>query len=110
MVIRPTERWRESPEYPPREFIAQVDDALGLFESELAALAGLTDAEVVDVVERAVRALNHIDQEFGPVISTIEREDLGDYFDDVLVEAGIDVRALEARLGVHGITDRWRDW
>ncbi|MEU8231042.1 hypothetical protein AB0C12_15720 [Actinoplanes sp. NPDC048967] len=56
-------------------------------------------------------ALNAIDERQA-VIETGEREELGEYLDAVLTEAGVDVTALTAGRSPHRseLTDAWRDW
>jgi hypothetical protein len=62
-------------------------------------------------VKQVVLALNAIDEGY-EAIETEEREELCEYIDAVLAEAGIDVAALAVRDGVqpHAVTDRWREW
>lgn len=69
------------------------------------------DDDVFAVVERIVLALNALDKAHGR-IETGEREELCEYIDGALGEAGVDVRALTDRRGIgrHELTDSWRDW
>lgn len=105
---------------PERAFMARhyrvpmldaTDAVLGAFEDEAAAPAGPSDERVLDAIERVVRGLNAVDEEFG-AYETVEREELCEYVDAVLGEHGTDVAAFAERngLGRHEITDRWRDW
>jgi hypothetical protein len=55
-------------------------------------------------------ALNDIDLAFGQHIETMTREELSEYIEDVLADAGIDVTALLERGGVDEAAGRWRDW
>jgi hypothetical protein len=57
-------------------------------------------------------ALNAIDEEHGSRIETGEREELCEYIDDVLTDAGIDVGGLTARRDIDRaeLTDEWREW
>jgi hypothetical protein len=41
---------------------------------------------------------------------TITREELSEYIEDVLADAGIDVEALLQRRGVNEAAGEWRDW
>ena len=67
--------------------------------------------EVVASVVRVVMALNAINEEHER-IETDEREELCRYIDDVLTDAGIDVKALTARRDAARaeLTDGWREW
>ena len=83
------------------QLIAGTDAVLAAFEAELGALAAPSDRDVLDVVRRAVLALNRVNYRVGDAgligIETEERNELGRYFDDSLAESGIDVAALAAR-------------
>ncbi|SBT40733.1 hypothetical protein [Micromonospora auratinigra] len=117
----------------PEAFIAAVDTALDAYEADVRSLShtegvarsgpetlpGMpplpmpspSDNEVVASVERLVMALNAINEERGR-IETDEREELCQYIDDVLTDAGIDVEALTARRDIARteLTDEWREW
>jgi molybdate-binding protein len=56
-----------------------------------------------------VVALNEAD---GGEIETTTREDLCEYIDEALTDAGVDVEALTRRRGLDSseLTDEWRDW
>lgn len=95
--------------FPP-EFVAAVDTALATYEQEIAGLNPSTDGAVWVAVERVVLALNGVDLDFGQHIETITREELSEYIEEVLTEAGIDVEALLARRGVDEAAGEWRDW
>ncbi len=87
-----------------------------------AALPGLSmssarlDADLLDVVQRLVLALNAINEQqerAGLIgVETGEREELCDYINASLEESGVDLVALEARNGIDRgeIAGRWRDW
>lgn len=100
----------------PESLRVSTDAALAAFENELHALVSPSDAEVFGVVQRLVLALNEITKQHeraGKIgYETGEREELCDYVDASLEEAGIDVKALAARHGLsqYQITDRWRRW
>lgn len=87
----------------PESLIADMDAALSVFEAELHALKSRTDVEILAVVKRLVLALNRINDQHQRAgyagYETEEREQLCDYITGVLEESGIDVRALEARIG-----------
>jgi|SRR6185369_17833289 hypothetical protein len=70
-----------------------------------------SDDKVFASVERVVTVLNAINEEHGG-IETGERDELCQYIDDVLTDAGIDVAVLSSRHDVerHELTDEWRDW
>jgi len=95
---------------------ADTDAALNTFEAELGALNHPPDADVLRVAERLVVGLNQVNGTHvnaGLVgYETEEREQLCDYIEASLEEAGIQVRALEARNGMSQgeLVDRWRDW
>lgn len=117
----------------PDAFIAAVDTALDAYEADIRSLSraesvtqpgpetlpGMppmpmpspSDDEVVASVVRVVMALNAINEEHER-IETDEREELCRYIDDVLTDAGIDVKALTARRDVARaeLTDGWREW
>jgi hypothetical protein len=136
MAIRPNETWQQqvdeqaaglasgslSPddayaaELWPESLRTQTDTALAAFEDELRALKSGSDEEVLGVIERAVLALNkinegHVDEGLTGY-ETGEREQLCAYIDASLAEAGVDVEALEQRNGIdHGdIAGQWREW
>jgi hypothetical protein len=131
MMERPTVRWRNriaqqdaevaagtlAPEkayaaqlWPPA-FTAAVDDVLIGYERDVAAVDTTSDEAVWATVETVVVGLNEADEQFG-AIETGEREELAEYIDAVLTNAGVDVTALTARSGRDRgeLTDSWRDW
>lgn len=116
MTIRPTQNWRTDTQLSIRRSTAlldRIDDALQAFETELTALDHTpSDEQVFEVIEHVVLALNVLDTEHGADFDTIDREELCEYIDESLIEAGIDVEALAARRGIDpaAITDQWRDW
>jgi len=95
--------------FPPA-FVAAVDAALAAYEREIAGLDPRTDEAVWAAVERVVVALNDIDEASGQHIETMTREELSEYIEDVLADAGIDVEALLERRGVDEAAGEWRDW
>ncbi|MEV4513901.1 hypothetical protein AB0K00_33705 [Dactylosporangium sp. NPDC049525] len=95
--------------FPPA-FVAAVDVALEAYELEVASLDPPTDEAVWAAVERVVLALNDIDADHGHPIETISREELSEYIEDVLTDAGIDLEALLQRRGVDEAAGEWRDW
>ena len=97
-------------EYYTDAFITAVDDALGAYEREVAALENPSDEQVWAAVQRVVEGLNDAEEEGS--IDTIDREDLCEYVDAVLVKAGVDVDALARRRGLerNELTDTWREW
>ncbi|MFG2039062.1 hypothetical protein [Dactylosporangium sp. NPDC048998] len=95
--------------FPPA-FVAAVDGALEAYEQEITSLDPPTDEAVWGAVERVVIALNGVDMDFGQHIETMTREELSEYIEDVLADAGIDVGALLERRGVDEAAGEWRDW
>jgi hypothetical protein len=93
----------------PADFVAKVDSAFARYEQDIASLAPDDDAAAWAAVERVVLALNAADS---GVIETITREELCEYIDDALAEAGVDVEGLIRRRGpdTGGLADGWRDW
>ncbi|MFG3579077.1 hypothetical protein [Micromonospora chersina] len=132
MITRPTEEWgrevqdqkgriaagtlAEQDAYAlklwPEAFLAAVDTALDAYEADVRSFSSPSDDEVFASVERVVVALNSVDEEHGRRIETGEREELCEYIDDVLTDAGIDVDGLTSRRDIDRaeLTDEWRDW
>ncbi|GAA2672583.1 hypothetical protein [Actinoplanes palleronii] len=95
--------------FPPA-FVAAVDSALQTYEDEIANLDPPTDDAAWPAVERVVVALNGVDTAFEQHIETMTREELTEYIEEVLADAGIDVKALLERRGVQEAAGEWRDW
>lgn len=136
MVARPSDKWQKEVEEqaaalakgtlsPDRAYAATLwpeslrvstGAALAAFEHELRALSSPSDADVFGLVQRLVSALNEITEQHersGKTgYETGEHEELCQYIDMSLEEAGIDVKALAARHGLseYEITDQWRRW
>lgn len=90
-----------------------TDELLAAFEADVAALREPSDAQAMATVEHVVLALNEANHDLGGgAYETGEREQLCDYIDQTLTEAGIDIAALTSRLGIGigEITDEWRMW
>lgn len=111
----------------PESLLQATDTVLDSFEADVRALpapepgdstdgAGATDATdkaVFAAIERVVLQLNAVNEEHGGGgYETGEREELCEFIDRTLVDAGIDIYALAGRrgVGVHELTDEWRDW
>ncbi|MEU4476750.1 hypothetical protein AB0F68_01580 [Micromonospora sp. NPDC023966] len=96
----------------PEAFIAAVDTALDAYEADVRSFSSPPDDKVFASVKRVVMALNAIDEEHGSRIETGEREELCEYIDDVLTDAGIDADGLTSRRNIDRaeLTDEWRDW
>ena len=131
MIERPTRGWRRevatqeaavaaggldpaeayAAELWPADFTAAVDAVLDAYEHDAAALDPTEDEAVWAAVERVVLGLNAADERHG-AIETGEREELAEYLDAVLTDAGVNVDALTARRGLSRaeLTDSWRDW
>jgi hypothetical protein len=105
----PDDAYSEGPWTPA--FLDAADAALEAYEAEVAALREPSDEEVLAAVERVMLALNAA-EEHGHAIDTIDREELCEYIDDVLVRAGIDTDALAERhdLEPGDLGGQWRDW
>lgn len=131
MINRPTESWRRevseqaaavaagtlsaddayADELWPSDFVAAVDVALDSYEAAVRSFRSPSDDDIFRAVQHVVVALNDINEEH-EAIETGEREELCEYIDAVLTEAGIDVQALTSRRGIDRaeLTDLWRDW
>ena len=97
----------------PESLLTGTDQALAAFEQEVQALAPSSDSDVLQAVQLVMLALNAVNNDHdGAAYETDEREMLCAYIDETLVEAGVDVRALELRQGLkpQTIGDKWRDW
>jgi hypothetical protein len=97
----------------PEGLLVATDAVLDAYEAELPRLVEADDAQILDVVERVVLALNAVNEAHdGSAFETDEREELCDYIDESLSEHGVDVVALTTRhgLGRYQLTDRWRKW
>ncbi|WP_155375068.1 hypothetical protein [Catellatospora vulcania] len=133
MADRPSQHWRENVAAeaaevargvlgPDDAFAAQLfpvslldatDAVLSRFEVEVGRVTEPTDDDVMDMVRRVVLDLNRVNDDHGGAgYETGEREQLCDYIDAVLGEAGIDVPALAERRGINRweLTDDWREW
>jgi hypothetical protein len=100
----------------PDSLIVSTDSALAAFEADLQVLqlhGAPTDDQVMAAVKSVVLALNAVNEAHdGAGYETGEREELCEYIDSSLIEAGVDVAALTARLGVklYALTNEWRRW
>jgi hypothetical protein len=100
------------------EMIRETDQVLDGFEADVAGLVEhrwepASDAEILEVVERTVVALNKANDGFeGIGYETDERELLCEYIERVLVDAGINPveLALRHRMTDGDITGEWRRW
>ncbi|MDM5248411.1 MULTISPECIES: hypothetical protein [unclassified Lysinibacillus] len=133
--IRPTSRWRnakreEEEEFTagliekddciyaelfPDSFIHQTEMVLEQYAASIAKLPNQPDSypAIMKSIETAVLALNEINEVGGGgLIETGEREELCDYFDQVLIQRGIDIDDLtkSQNLGRYELTDDWREW
>ncbi|GAA4964136.1 hypothetical protein [Actinoplanes utahensis] len=93
----------------PEDFVARVEAVLARYEQDIARMDPHNDAEVWAAVERVVEGLNEADT---GEIETTTREELCEYIDGALTDAGVDVEALTGRRGLDAaeLTDQWRDW
>ena len=133
MTKRPTESWRQhlvdqkaavaagalDPESDeawalhlyPAAFTADVDAALALFERAIEQADLSRQHDIWVLIRSVVDNLNTVSKEW-ELIETGEREELCQYIDDALTNAGadLDVVAARARIRRNEITDEWRDW
>lgn len=136
MVTRPTDRWRAEVKddaaqiaagsLSPDEawaarlwsnyLLAHTDTVLDGFNAAVHNLRDPSDEEIMATVKEVVLRLNQVNADLRrrheTPYETGEREELCDYIDNTLKEAGIDMDALTARLeiGRYEFTDEWRDW
>ena len=136
MAVRPSDTWRRDVEEEAAEvaagrvradkayaaelwsqwMIERTDSALVEFERELPTIDQRSDEAIWDLVRRLVLTLNEIDEvevsRGGGGYETGEREDLCEYIDLSLTEAGVDLDGLAARQNIDRseITDKWRMW
>jgi hypothetical protein len=136
VATRPTARWRSEIQEQASELAAgtlapdeataaelwseylltHTDVVLDGFDLAVQRLSSPTDDQIVAVVKEVIVGLNRVNTDLddrGEVpYETEEREELCAYIDQALEEAGIDLDALAARLGIgrYEITDEWRDW
>jgi hypothetical protein len=102
----------------PEAMIRATDAVIDGFEADVAGLVEhrrdpATDTEILEVVERTIRALNAVNERFdGAAFETDERELLCAYVDRLLETAGIEPDDLARRNGISSgdITGPWRDW
>jgi len=93
--------------------LLRMDTILEVFERDASEFAGSSDATILEGVQRVVRALNVLNDDYeGAAIETSERDLLCAYIDEVITEAGVDLDSLSARTGIprDEITDSWRTW
>jgi hypothetical protein len=103
----PTVRWRQAlsdgDDLFTKKAIDASDRVLDALVAELAALdQPATEATVLPVVERAVRAFNSLNRKHQGYICTLERDELIGY-----------IRAAAFAVGVNFATDvtyEWREW
>ncbi|MEV0160291.1 hypothetical protein [Nonomuraea fuscirosea] len=133
MAKRPTDMWREHVAEEiaeraaglrsvedtnfaalyPEPFVVATERVLMSFEDEVHGIDSPSDEEVFAAIQKVVEGLNAVDAAHDDHdYETIEREELCEFIDDVLSEAGIDLDALTARRGIKRfeITDEWREW
>ncbi|GID29943.1 hypothetical protein [Paractinoplanes brasiliensis] len=133
MVIRPSDEWREGVaeeaalvkagsleqedavlgKLHPPDLLVRFDEIFDSFERDVAGLRNPSDEEVLIVVQKAVFALNALNDDYeSDAIATEERTVLCQYIDRALTEAGLDLDALSARREIprEDITDEWRTW
>ena len=100
----------------PESLRRETDTALAAFEAGLHALSQPSDEEILGVVERLVLTLNKINDDHvraGKIgYESGERDELCEYIETSLGEAGIDAEALEIRHGATpgDLAGQWREW
>lgn len=104
-------------EFWPDDMIRETDEVLNGFDADVAGLVNhrfepAEDAEIFAAIKRTVLALNAVNAGYVVGYETGEREQLCEYIESVLEEAGIDVDAFAGRhrMTRHEITDEWRTW
>jgi hypothetical protein len=133
VAIRPTTSWRESiaeearlvAEDPleaefavmaklhPVEAMERMDALFATFEGAISRPATSSDEQIMNAVRELVEALNVLHHQFADdLIMTQARDEMCEYIDEALVDAGVDVDALCRRAGVQRdeFTDDWRHW
>ena len=87
-----------------KEDVAKCEKILSHYLESLAALPCPTDEAIMDCVQRAVLALNQLneDTDYG-MIETEERENIWELIQTSAVECGLQNPADD-------ITEEWRDW
>lgn len=86
----------------PDTFLDAVDELLNTYDSDIAVLGTSPDdyPQVMACIEKAVVGLRNLKKRLGEsYIDTDERELLCAYMDNVIVQHGIDIRALAASQG-----------
>lgn len=99
----------------PDDFLEGADTLLAAFEHAIAALPQGAAAHdgAWGALQTVVEGLNELNEQGdGEWIETDEREQLCEYFDEVLEAHQIDLGAFAAtrKLEPHEITDAWREW
>ncbi|MEU8355916.1 hypothetical protein AB0C27_07865 [Nonomuraea sp. NPDC048882] len=97
----------------PEPLVVATEHVLTAFEHEVRGFDTPSDGEVFAAIQRVVEGLNDVDGAHDDHdYDTIEREELCEFIDGVLSEAGIDLDGLAARRGIERseITDQWREW
>ncbi|MDI6097497.1 hypothetical protein QLQ12_02645 [Actinoplanes sp. NEAU-A12] len=95
----------------PAAFTADVDAVLTLFERRIERVDLSSHHDVWVSIKDVVTALNSVSERW-KLIETGEREELSQYIDDALTEAGADLDAVASRAGIDRseMTDEWREW
>ena len=95
----------------PVAFTADVDAALTLFERKIERADLNSHHDVWVSIKDVVTALNSVSERW-ELIETDEREELCQYIEDALTEAGADLDAVASRAGIDRseMTDEWREW
>jgi len=107
---RPTDLWLDAMDEPDARWRA-TDEALRLFERDLAQADVDSDDEVLEVMQSVVEALNDVNADFN-AFDVIDRGELCGFIDEAMSEAGVDLDGLAERRDVDraDLTDEWRDW
>ena len=95
----------------PAAFTDDVDAVLTLFERKIEKADLNSHHDVWVLIKDVVTALNSASERW-KLIETGEREELCQYIEDALTEAGAELEAVVSRAGMERreMTDEWREW
>jgi hypothetical protein len=101
--LKEKRRFSEWEGYAPDEVIAACRIVFReTIDSVVELGANPNEQAVLAVLRRCVERLNELDEQYDQFISTIEREDLCEEFEEVVHASGL--------RGYENLADRWREW